>query len=356
MKQLYQALSGMFSGNAAETITVDDQPSVIHRLKAWWYGNTLVVRQAGGGGRDVRLRVRQAKTARRPGGCKPSDEKQNGQKGKTTPPCARQASHRPVSTAPSIPRFASTLEGTESLFDLDQAALYQELWGGRQNFPGGINRALEVMGPILRAAKRGDSLLDFGAGCGGLLRHLKNFYGIDVAGFDRSPDLVSGSEDMVSQLDVDNPDFGEETFDYVASLDGLQDIATRRKILKAAAKALKPGGQMLLVDAMTVDSGGVLNCKDGARGRGFQTTVLSSKVYGALLRDCGLKVADTSNISNTYGQDVLKGWADATRRLKQRKMSKEAKALMDQESGRWFAKVRALREGEATMMRMVLTK
>lgn len=355
MKRLYQTLSGMFAGGNTATITIDGQPGVGQRLKAWWYGQTLVTRNGDRASSGVDLRIRKAKSGngRRPAA--PPADKQDNKKLPMPNLMTRKASS---AGQKKTPKFASTLESgsKEQELDFNQASLHQELWGGAQNFPGGINRALEVMEPILRHVNRGDSLLDFGAGCGGLIRHLKTFYGVDATGYDPHPDLAEGSQDTVAQLDVQNPDFGEENFDFVSSLDGLQDMASRRKVLKAAARALKPGGRMMLVDAITARTGCMLNSLDGARSRGFQTTVLSSPVYSALLKDCGLQVVDTKDISTGYGYDVLKGWSEMTERVKTKKMSKEAKALVDQESARWFAKVSALKKGDANMVRMVLAK
>lgn len=359
MKRLYKTLSNVLSGGGTKEVTVDGRPSVAHRILAWWHGSKIIVAGGPADGGGVRLRTRRAKTGTGHSLSRNANGNSDSAAAKTPTIKTAPRGGPTSSIGPARPRlYASSYEEADEdpTLDFDYPELLQELWGGAQNFPGGINRALEVMEPILRKVNRGDRLLDICAGCGGLMRHLRTFYGLNATGFDANPDLSGGSKQEVSTLNLANPGFGTETYDFVSALEGLQDMAGKRHVLKAAAQALKPGGTMLIVDVMSTASGEFLNTLQGARSRGFDAALMSPKRYAALVRECGLKAGPTQNISARYGYDVVKGWSAATQNFKGRKLSDDAKNLMQKEASRWFARVSALRGDHAKMVRLVLTK
>lgn len=350
MLGFYKSISTALTSISEDDLTVSGRPTMVHRIRAWWHGKSLTITTPEGHGRPSKRRdprIRQAKTGSRPSrNTSKSSKKFGAPKGRIVKP-----SHHAKSMA-----WAGSLE--EEHLVLTYPVLLDHLWGGGCAVPGGLQGALELMEPITRRLSPRQDILDFTTGCAETVKHVREFFDARAVGFEPNPYLCSDdATGPVSPLDPTRPDFGRNRFDYVACLEGLQDMKNRDQVLQAAAQALRPGGQMVIVDTVgSFERGNELSSEQAAANAGFGARVLSPGNYGKMMFDCGLEVVAEKSISSSYAFRTIRGWSNAIRQIKNRKMSRESKKLLHAQSLKSLARVNALKGGQARMMRMILTK
>lgn len=97
--------------------------------------------------------------------------------------------------------------------------------------------------------KQGDSLLDLGCGQGILSREIPSH--VDYLGIDASPSLIKEAKKRSQKEfqvgDITKPLSLKRSFSHTALILVLQNVEDHEKALQNAARALKPGGKLLIV-------------------------------------------------------------------------------------------------------------
>ncbi|MGY1737571.1 class I SAM-dependent methyltransferase [Geodermatophilus sp. SYSU D00684] len=89
----------------------------------------------------------------------------------------------------------------------------------------------------------GGRVLEVGSGCGALALRLRDA-GVDVVPTDLDP-----PHDWIARLDLDDPDWTEETrgpFDLVVCVETLEHVENPRQVLRSIRALLRPGGRLLV--------------------------------------------------------------------------------------------------------------
>jgi SAM-dependent methyltransferase len=156
----------------------------------------------------------------------------------------------------------------------DADAFYHSVWGGEDIHIGLYDDPAE---PIADASRRtvrrmaeraglgpGTTVLDLGAGFGGSARHLAATYGCRVLALNlsevenarhRALNAERGLSDRVEVVDGSFEDipFPDASVDVVWSQDAFLHSGDRERVLREAARVLRPGGQLLFTDPMAAD-------------------------------------------------------------------------------------------------------
>lgn len=112
--------------------------------------------------------------------------------------------------------------------------------------------------------KAGDKVLDVGCGTGASSRDIHQLTGASVTGIDIAREAIEfGQEQVVSQgltdavrlqsMSATHLTFPDASFDVVTAIDCCCHFDTREEFLRQAARVLRPGGRLVLLDIVDVD-------------------------------------------------------------------------------------------------------
>ena len=163
-----------------------------------------------------------------------------------------------VEPAPSLVPDTELAEDDDPVWPSARIGVAEALWGEGFLFPGGGAEVLRLAKPLgLTAAS---SLMLIGAGSGGPPRCIAGEFGVWVTGYEANPRLVElanersqraglGRRAQVEPWDPLAPKFPRHYFHHGIAI----ERAARRRAGAAAgrhAQALKPGGQLVLLEAV----------------------------------------------------------------------------------------------------------
>ena len=219
-----------------------------------------------------------------------------------------------------------------------RVAQAEALWGEGFVWPGGAEEVRRLTAPFGLSAAQ--SLLFVGVGAGGPARTLASELGTWVCGYVSDPVLRETAERRIQRAgvalakratlgvwDQEVPAFPRRGFHHAILLDVLP-AADPAPLLTAAVQAVKPGGQVAVVQL--VEAAGAVT---------------------ALLAAAGCDVRVVEDESARHGRLALQGWKQLVRQLQaSRPGPAEASALVA-EAAYWLHRLRGLREGRSRLMR-----
>ena len=220
--------------------------------------------------------------------------------------------------------FQDDARTAESYYDSDDAdRFYFSIWGGEDIHIGLYQSEDE---PIADASERtvarmadklGDlpanaRVLDLGAGYGGAARWLARNKGWRVScvnisetqnELNRKKNAEVGLADKIEVLhgSFDAPPTEKGVYDVVWSQDAFLHGADRAKIIRVAAEALKPGGQLIFTDPMQV-AGAPAESLAPILARIHLPSLGSIPAYRAAAAEAGLEEVEVEEISEQLGR------------------------------------------------------
>ena len=235
-----------------------------------------------------------------------------------------------------------TMRGGEwSSLRLAQA---EALWGEGFLWPGGAAEIKRLTAPF--GLSPAHSLLMVGIGAGGPARAIAGDLGSWVSGFEADPALVEVAQRRIQRAavaqakratiaawDPTAPAFAARGFHHGLLLDVL-DQGDPVTILGAAVRAIKQGGQIMVVQS-------VIGPADTAMERTIRVALAAL--------GCDMRLVEDE--SDRHARQVLKGWKSMLRQLRGiRPSAAEAEALV-REAAFWLFRLRRIREREIRLLR-----
>jgi SAM-dependent methyltransferase len=237
----------------------------------------------------------------------------------------------------------------------------EALWGEGFLSPGGAAETLRLAKPMgLSAAS---SLLLVGAGSGGSTRCIATSLGVWVSGFEANPRLAAlASERSVraglgrrAEIETWNPlapKFALHYYHHGMALEPLHG-ARPEPTLAAISLALKPGGQLVLVELVAdlkldaADPTVAAWMRLDHRPADVPSELTVTRVLGRL----GFDVRIVEDISRRHMQQSVAGWRTAVQAMEDTRPSMHELALVVKEAELWLARYRLMRAGRLRLVR-----
>jgi cyclopropane fatty-acyl-phospholipid synthase-like methyltransferase len=276
--------------------------------------------------------------------------------------------HVPVSPAmlrapagPSLLSPTALPEDDDPEWPTARISVAEALWGEGFLFPGGHDEALRLATPLgLTAAS---SLLFVGAGTGGAPRSITTELGVWVTGYECNVHLVEvanernarsglGRRAQVELWDPIAPKFPPHYFHHAIAVEPLHG-APMEPVLAAMAAAMKPSGQLVLVEAVADRP---LDPSDAAVAHWAELERRPADVPTELgvskeLAGLGFDVRIAEDISRRHVHQALDGWSSAVRSIEGARPTMHHLALIVREAELWLARLRLMREGRLRLVR-----
>lgn len=269
---------------------------------------------------------------------------------RATPVPQRAATARPRAAAVAAPDKPTQAE-TSIAWPMARLAVTDALWGDGFQFPGGELETLRLARPLgLSAAS---SLILVGAGSGGPPCCVATHLGVWVTGYETDAALTAlanersirvglGRRAQIETWQPHAPDFGRSYYHHGIALEALRD-GNPEAVLTSMAAALKPGGQLTLVET-TADN--PLDPQDSAIAAWSRldhrdpACVPAQAAITRMLGRLGFEVRIVEDISHRHVQQALFGWRQVVGGLEQVKPSARQAGPLVSEAELWLLQLR----------------
>jgi SAM-dependent methyltransferase len=266
-----------------------------------------------------------------------------------------------IGRGPAVVDVALAEAPSPAVWPAGRLALTDQLWGSGFVFPGGEIETLRLTRPLGLSAAA--SLLIVGVGNGGPAAAVARNLGAWVTGLDTDPSLLAAAQGLVqrSQLtkkvsikawNPDDPAFDARTHHHCLALEPFQR-GRPEPILDGLARALKPGGQMVITGLTapvplnaadpTVRRWAELEHRDPAH---LVAPIAVTRMLGRV----GLDVRVAEDMSQRHLDHAMLGWRVLLRDL-DRKPSRQEANLLVREAELWLLLRRLIKDGHLRMMR-----
>ena len=256
---------------------------------------------------------------------------------------------------------ALTEPPVRSAWPATRLALAHRLWGEGFIFPGGEIDTLRLTRPLGISAAA--SLLIVGVGSGGPAISVARNLGAWVTGMADDPLLLAAAQAQVKQAqlakkisiqpwDPEAPSFTAKRHHHCLALEPFRG-AQPEPILDELARALKPGGQIVITELAapnplsladpTVRRWAELERRDPAN-------LLAPVTVTRMLGRIGLDVRIAEDMSQAHLAHALLGWRVMLRQL-DHKLTRCEAVPMIAEAELWLLRRRLIRDGRLRMMR-----
>ncbi len=235
--------------------------------------------------------------------------------------------------------------------------------------PGGESEVLRFVRPL--GLSGAASLLLVGAQAGGPAIAIARQLGVWVSGFESDPVLAPlgagrartsglGRRVEVEPWNPDQPAFRAQAYHHGVALEPLHNLATEpahggqaEPVLAAIGDALKPGGQLMLLETvadtrLTPDNH---EAAAWARMENRRLDLPTEASVTRMLGRLGFDVRVVENLSQRHAHLAVLGWRNSVRRMREERPSPAQAALLVREAELWFRRLHLLRAGRLRLVR-----
>jgi SAM-dependent methyltransferase len=276
-------------------------------------------------------------------------------------PAAAVASAAGVEPVPLLAPDRALADDDDPIWPSARIGVAEALWGEGFLLPGGAAEVLRLAAPLgLSAAS---SLLLIGAGTGGPPRCIAEQFGVWVTGYEANPRLAAlanarsqgaglGRRAQVEPWDPLAPKFPRRYFHHGLAIEALCG-ASPEPLLAAAAKALKPGGQLVLLETVSdlpldpADPMVATWAKLDHRRAGAPTELAITEA----LRRLGFDVRIVEDVSHREMQNAIQGWRTAVQTMAGTRPALRQVAVVVREAELWLARFHLMRAGRLRQVR-----
>jgi len=249
------------------------------------------------------------------------------------------------------------------IWPASRLAIEEELWGTGFLNPGGGPEVLRYAAPMGLSAAA--TVLLLGTGAGGPAQMLATELGVWVAAHEADPDLAAlaarriqragaalAKRATIAQWDPHDPDFRPRSAHHALAIEALRD-ATVEPVLAAIAAALKPHGQIVLVEtvATTPPDPADPAIATWFRLEGRAPHLPTPETVTRALSRLGFDVRVTEDLSARHMRLAVLGWRHLVRQMARERPGHDRAMAVVIEAELWTRRIRLMHSGQIRLMR-----
>lgn len=254
----------------------------------------------------------------------------------------------------------------ERPWETPRVKLAQMLWGEGFSHPGGTEEAIKLVKPFgLNPAM---TVLDLSGGLGGGPRALVEEFGVWVTGLERDREFAEAGAQLstlaglAKKADIgvfvpDKLDIRDDSTDCILCREVLHAVPNKARMLRVISQGLKPRGQLLFTDYMLASDASAESAPIKAwLALEPDLELWSLDDHTRLLADQKLDVRVTEDITDGFRRMVIGAWADLTSSTAGASLSPELKECLVSELDRWTRRIAAFDSGDLKVFRVYALK
>ncbi len=252
------------------------------------------------------------------------------------------------------------LAGPEARWPPARIDLCEQLWGDGFLFPGGADETIRLVRPLGLASEA--NLMLIGVGGGGAAQTIAAQLGVRVSGFEAEPELAALAMERITRARLGRrvqvemwypaaPSFRPHAYHHGLALEPLRDTPAE-PVLASIAGALKPGGQLAIVQTVAdepldpTEPNVDLWCRRECRS----TELSSERAVSRMLGRLGFEIRAVEDITERHMRLAVLGWRRMMRNLDGARLELGSMALMLREAEFWTARERLVRAGQVRLV------
>ncbi len=237
--------------------------------------------------------------------------------------------------------------------------LAQQLWGKGFNAPGEAEQTLDLVKPV--GLDESMSVLEVGSGLGGSARLIAQEFGSWVTALEPDPGLAQAATALsemaglakkaaVSSCDIENLEVKRAGYDCILSRTALYGVDNKLGALAAMAGGLKAKGQLIMTDFVKSDSAG----RAFERWRNLEelkSDPWRAEDYEETIKELGLDLRVAADVTDDYRAALVKGWSGFMSGVSKQQIDAEQAQIVKEEAELWNLRKAALDAGELRLYR-----
>ncbi len=252
-------------------------------------------------------------------------------------------------------------------WETPRVKLAQMLWGEGFSHPGGAETALKLVKPF--GLDPAMTVLDLSGGLGGGPRAIVEHYGVWVTGLEQDREFaeaglqLSTLAGMAKKADIgvfipDKLEIRSGSTDCILCREVFHAVADKTRMLRVIGQALKPRGQFLFTDYMLADHAAAESetVKAWLATEPGPVDLWTIDDHTRLLADEKLDVRVTEDITESFRRMAVGAWANLTTTTVGVTLAPELKACLASEFDRWTRRIAGFDSGHLKVFRVYALK
>lgn len=238
--------------------------------------------------------------------------------------------------------------------------IMQKIWGKGMSGPGDEDYILRLVKPL--GLNPAHTVIDVGAGLGGATRVISEKFDIWITGLEQDREVAEAGMELstmaglakrapVHYFDMDRYEFRENSTDIAFSKEALFTVKDKDRLLKEIVRMIRPRGQLLFTDYVLsedADQKAVTAWSEGEPKAPFPWTM---RDYESLLTESRLDIRIKEDITDEIYSIITASWARFLSSLKGKSVDKDTSAAITAAVELWTRRTRAIDAGALRICR-----
>jgi len=239
-------------------------------------------------------------------------------------------------------------------------AVMQQIWGKGMSGPGDEDYILKLVKPF--GLDPAYTVIDVGAGLGGATRIISEKFEIWITGLEADREVATAGMELstmaglgkrapIHYFDMDRYEFRESSTDCVFSKESLYLVEHKERLLKEIINMIKPRGQLLFTDYVLsekADERAIFNWAEGEASKPYPWTM---RDYEAALTEARLDIRIKEDITNEVYGIITAAWARFLSSLKGKTVDKKTSEAINDAVELWTRRTKAIDSGALRICR-----